>query len=199
MPRSLCVKRKGKRHSLRHAVSVLRILRRSIRPIRRIRLLRRIIVISGHSVCAIADGVADIIHRAGLPDGAFQLLMGPGAVVGNGLAGHRGVDAVIDAVAAVNSDLSGWAINRQGDGYTALADVPSESIANEPVLVHWYRRAVYSMARANLYERYLDSAATADAVKDAEPRNLTADDLYRDARFAIRDILGVTHVTVELI
>lgn len=107
--------------------------------------------------------------------------------------------AVIDAIAAVNSDLSGWAINRQGDGYTALADVPSESIATESVLVHWYRRAVYSMARANLYERYLDSAATADAIKDAEPRNLTADDLYRDARFAIRDILGTTHTTVELI
>ena len=107
--------------------------------------------------------------------------------------------AVIDAIAAVNSDLSGWAINRQGDGYTALADVPSESIATESVLVHWYRRAVYSMARANLYERYLDSSATADAVKDAEPRNLTADDLYRDARFAIRDILGETHTTVELI
>lgn len=107
--------------------------------------------------------------------------------------------AVIDAIAAVNSDLSGWAINRQGDGYTALSDVPSESIANEPVLVHWYRRAVYSMARANLYERYLDSAATADAINDAEPRNLTADDLYRDARFAIRDILGTTHTTVELI
>ena len=107
--------------------------------------------------------------------------------------------AVIDAVAAVNSDLSGWAINRQGDGYTALADVPSESIATESVLVHWYRRAVYSMARANLYERYLDSSATAEAVKDAEPRNLTADDLYRDARFAIRDILGTTHTTVELI
>ena len=107
--------------------------------------------------------------------------------------------AVIDAIAAVNSDLSGWAINRQGDGYTALADVPSESIATESVLVHWYRRAVYSMARANLYERYLDSTATADAVKDAEPRNLTADDLYRDARFAIRDILGTTHITVALI
>ncbi|MDX7612172.1 head completion/stabilization protein [Aeromonas caviae] len=107
--------------------------------------------------------------------------------------------AVIDAIAAVNSDLSSWAINRQGGGYIALADVPAESIANESVLVHWYRRAVYSMARANLYERYLDSAATADAVKDAEPRNLTADDLYRDARFAIRDILGTTHTTVELI
>lgn len=107
--------------------------------------------------------------------------------------------AVIDAIAAVNSDLSGWAINRQGDGYSLLADVPSQSIDNESVLVHWYRRAVYSMARANLYERYLDSTATADAVKDTDARDMTANDLYRDARFAISDILGTTHTTVELI
>ncbi|WP_439837221.1 head completion/stabilization protein [Aeromonas enteropelogenes] len=107
--------------------------------------------------------------------------------------------AVIDAVAAVNSDLSGWAINRQGDGYQQLAEVPAQTINDESVLVHWYRRAVYSMARANLYERYLDSSATAEAVKDAGTRDQTADDLYRDARFAIRDILGTTHTTVELI
>lgn len=43
---------------------------------------------------ASAFALADIIHRAGLPDGTFQLLMGPGSVVGNGLAGHRGVDAI---------------------------------------------------------------------------------------------------------
>ncbi|MCV9999227.1 aldehyde dehydrogenase family protein [Pararhizobium sp. YC-54] len=38
--------------------------------------------------------LADIIHRAGLPDGTFQLLMGSGAVVGERLSGHRGIDAV---------------------------------------------------------------------------------------------------------
>ena len=43
---------------------------------------------------ASAWALAEIISRAGLPDGAFQLLMGPGASIGNGLAGHRGVDAV---------------------------------------------------------------------------------------------------------
>lgn len=107
--------------------------------------------------------------------------------------------AVIDAVAAVNSDLSGWAINRQGEGYEQLADVPSQTVNAESVLVHWYRRAVYSMARANLYERYLDSSATTEAVKDTDARDQTANDLYRDARFAIRDILGETHTTVELI
>lgn len=107
--------------------------------------------------------------------------------------------AVIDAVAAVNSDLSGWAINRQAEGHQQLAEVPSQTVNAESVLVHWYRRAVYSMARANLYERYLDSSATAEAAKDTDARDQTANDLYRDARFAIRDILGETHTTVELI
>ncbi|MGL6147566.1 MAG: head completion/stabilization protein, partial [Plesiomonas sp.] len=43
------------------------------------------------------------------------------------------------------------------------------------------------------------SSATSEAVKDADAKDQTADDLYRDARFAIRDILGVTRITVELI
>ncbi|MBZ6064696.1 head completion/stabilization protein [Aeromonas schubertii] len=107
--------------------------------------------------------------------------------------------AVIDAISQVNGDLTGWSLNRKGEGHATLADVPADIIDGESVLVHWYRRAVYSMARANLYERYLDSSATADAIKDAVPRELTADDLRRDARFAIRDILGITHSTVELI
>ena len=43
---------------------------------------------------ASAVALAEIIARAGLPDAAFQLLMGLGSKIGNGLAGHKGVDAV---------------------------------------------------------------------------------------------------------
>ncbi len=43
---------------------------------------------------ASAWALADIIMRAGVPQGAFQLLMGRGAQIGNGLAAHSGVDAV---------------------------------------------------------------------------------------------------------
>ena len=43
---------------------------------------------------ASAWALADIISRSGLPVGAFQLVMGPGSTIGNGLAGHRGVDAI---------------------------------------------------------------------------------------------------------
>ncbi|KQY33812.1 aldehyde dehydrogenase family protein [Rhizobium sp. Root483D2] len=43
---------------------------------------------------ASAWALAEIIHRAGLPEGTFQLLMGTGKDIGHGLAGHRGIDAV---------------------------------------------------------------------------------------------------------
>lgn len=43
---------------------------------------------------ASAWALAEIISRAGLPKSAFQLVMGPGSAIGNGLASHGGVDAV---------------------------------------------------------------------------------------------------------
>ncbi len=43
---------------------------------------------------ASAWALAEIINRAGLPDGAFQLVMGSGSSIGNGLAQHKGVDAI---------------------------------------------------------------------------------------------------------
>lgn len=107
--------------------------------------------------------------------------------------------AVIDAVASVNGDLTLWSQRQMAAGYPSLGQVPAEAINNESVLVHRYRRAVYAMARGNLYERYLDSSATQDALKDVGAKGETADELYRDARFAIRDILGTGHLTVELI
>jgi len=43
---------------------------------------------------ASAWALAEIISRAGLPEGAFQLLMGSGSSIGNELVAHKGVDAV---------------------------------------------------------------------------------------------------------
>lgn len=106
---------------------------------------------------------------------------------------------VIDAVASVNSDLSLWSQRQIAAGFLTLAQVPSEKINNESVLVHRYRRAVYALARGNLVERYLDTSATADAMKEVGTKEGSIEDLYRDARFAIRDILGTGHLTVELI
>ncbi|MDM5065998.1 head completion/stabilization protein [Aeromonas salmonicida] len=107
--------------------------------------------------------------------------------------------AVVDAITSVNRDLADWRSARQAEGHSTLAAVQSEVINNESVHLHSYRRAVYAMTRANLLERYTDYSATGDGVKGADAKIISSDDLYRDARFAIRDILGTTHNTVELI
>ncbi|KLV38656.1 hypothetical protein SH16_03426 [Aeromonas caviae] len=107
--------------------------------------------------------------------------------------------AVIDAITSVNRDLADWRSARQAEGHATLAAVPSEVINNESVHLHSYRRAVYATTRANLLERYTDYSATGDGTKGADAKVISSDDLYRDARFAIRDILGTTHNTVELI
>ena len=106
---------------------------------------------------------------------------------------------VIDAITSVNRDLADWRRAREAEGHATLAAVPSEVINGESVHLHSYRRAVYAMTRANLLERYTDYSATGDGVKGADAKVISSDDLYRDARFAIRDILGTTHNTVELI
>lgn len=38
--------------------------------------------------------LADIISRAGLPEGVFNLVMGPGSQVGNAIVNHAGIDAI---------------------------------------------------------------------------------------------------------
>ncbi|WAG17139.1 head completion/stabilization protein [Aeromonas hydrophila] len=107
--------------------------------------------------------------------------------------------AVIDAITSVNRDLADWRRAREAEGVATLAAVPGELINNESAHLHSYRRAVYAMTRANLLERYADYSATGDGVKGADAKIISSDDLYRDARFAIRDILGTTHNTVDLI
>lgn len=107
--------------------------------------------------------------------------------------------AVIDAITSVNRDLADWRRAREAEGVATLAAVPGEVINGESAYLHSYRRAVYAMTRANLLERYTDYSATGDGVKGADAKVVSSDDLYRDARFAIRDIIGTTHITVELI
>ncbi|HGK7310703.1 TPA: head completion/stabilization protein [Aeromonas hydrophila subsp. hydrophila] len=107
--------------------------------------------------------------------------------------------AVIDAITSVNRDLADWRRAREAEGVATLAAVPGELINNESTHLHSYRRAVYAITRANLLERYTDYSATGDGVKGADAKIISSDDLYRDARFAIRDILGTTHNTVELV
>jgi aldehyde dehydrogenase (NAD+) len=49
---------------------------------------------SAELVPGCATELADIIRRAGVPDGAFGLVIGRGSEIGDALVGHEGIDAV---------------------------------------------------------------------------------------------------------
>lgn len=108
---------------------------------------------------------------------------------------HATIAAIID----INRDLKPFRDKQLTAGYARLQDVPAEQVAEVSELVSLYLRAVYCRLKANLMERYADYDSTAKGLNNASEQNETITDLYRDARFAVRDILGTTHVTVDLI
>ena len=105
-------------------------------------------------------------------------------------------DALIEAIAAVNDELNEFT---QHSSLEFFADIPCPKINNESVLVYRYRRAVTCLALANLYERYTSYDTTNDGEKKAELLKDSIDQLRRDARFAISDILKRPRVDAELI
>lgn len=105
-------------------------------------------------------------------------------------------DALIEAIAAVNDELEEF---KQRSTSEAFADIPCPKINNESVLVYRYRRAVTCLALANLYERYTSYDTTNDGEKKAELLKDSINELRRDARFAISDILKRPRVDAELI
>ena len=107
--------------------------------------------------------------------------------------------AAVNAVIEVNRELKAWKAQQLAAGNASLADVPADAIQGESQLLHLYRRAIYCSAGAELAERMRDYSATGDGAERAEALTPTADEYRRDARWAIRSILGIAHTTVELI
>lgn len=107
--------------------------------------------------------------------------------------------AIIEAIAFVNSELSAWRAARIAEGSATLDAVEAEQINDVSILVHRYLRAVGCTAKALLLERYRDFDSTARGDKKADVLEDPIDDLRRDARWAINDILGIGRTTVELI
>lgn len=107
--------------------------------------------------------------------------------------------ALIEAIASVNAELGNWRRARQAEGRDRLEDVPAEAVDGQSVLVMRWRRAVLHLATASLNERYRSFDSTAAGHKQADELDSTVDDLRRDARWAISDILGQRRSTIELI
>jgi hypothetical protein len=103
------------------------------------------------------------------------------------------------AIAYVNNDLADFAAGHQDNGTAALADVSSATIDGESRLTMLYRRAVSCMVKADLIERYRDYDSTDSAQRRALEMDPGVDEQRRNARWAVRDILGKPHAVVELI
>ena len=107
--------------------------------------------------------------------------------------------AAVNAMLSVNRELAMLRAEYMAEGYATLADVPAAELQGLSGLIHLYRRAIYCTAGAELAERYRSFDATAAGNQRADELTPSIDEYRRDARYAIRDLLGITHSTVELI
>lgn len=107
--------------------------------------------------------------------------------------------ATLEAMNSVNQDLKAYRLTAQSENKTTLQACDDEFINGESVLVYRYKRAVFCLTAANLYERYRHFDSTKEGHQKAEELLETAGDLRRDYHFAVRDILGETRLTSELI
>ncbi|HFF3032347.1 TPA: head completion/stabilization protein [Stenotrophomonas maltophilia] len=106
---------------------------------------------------------------------------------------------VVVAVVSVTRELGKWQAGKEAAGYAALADVPAQEIDGQSVLLQLYRRAVQCCTAVELHERYRSYDATAQGNQRADDLTPTIDEMRRDHRNAISDLLGLRRVTVELI
>ena len=107
--------------------------------------------------------------------------------------------SLVEAVLSVNAELEAWKAAQMSFGRNTLATVPAPTIDGQNAHLHRYQRAVHCLAAAWLIERYRTIDATAAGDRKADAENLGVDDLRRDARWAISDLMGVGRTTVELI
>lgn len=112
---------------------------------------------------------------------------------------ERLVDALTEAAASVNQQLAAWKRAQIAAGAWALEDVKADTVGGISVLVQRYRRAVECAAAASLIERHRSFDATNDGHQYADKLESTVEDLRRDSRWAISDILGAARTTIELI
>ena len=107
--------------------------------------------------------------------------------------------AVVGAVMTVNDELAAWSESQQDKGHASMDAIPSAQIDGKSRLVQLYLRAVYCATSVELYERFRSYDATAQGNQRADDLTPTIDELRRDLRYAISDVLGTRRVTVELI
>ncbi|SOC56477.1 Phage head completion protein (GPL) [Chromohalobacter canadensis] len=106
---------------------------------------------------------------------------------------------LLAAMATVNRTLRNWQAKQVEAGYATVDAVPVPIWQAPGVFDALYRRAVYSTAHASLVERYADYDTTNSGRDRSESLAEPAESYRRDAAWAISEIEGRPHSTVELI
>ena len=105
---------------------------------------------------------------------------------------------MIEGVSHTLDQLTVWQAVQTAAGHARLADVPATEIDGESVKVHRFRRAVSSIASAHILGSYRNVDTTGSAgEKRAASLSSQADDMWRDARWAITDIIGTVRNSAE--
>lgn len=107
--------------------------------------------------------------------------------------------ALMTAMAMVNRTLRQWQAQQVDAGHATVDAVPVPIWQAPGIYPSLYLRAVFSMAHASLIERYADYDATNSGRERGEQLTEPADSYRRDAAWAISEIEGRPHSTVELI
>lgn len=112
----------------------------------------------------------------------------------------RLIAAIEGALLTVSMQIDEWAAAWRSGGAASLADVkPADQIGGKHRLTLLFTRAVQFYAAAELSDLARDSSATRDEVDRIEEESLIAPELTAKGLQAVRDMLGVTRVAVELI
>lgn len=119
--------------------------------------------------------------------------------VDNVASAPRARHALYSAMLDVNGRLASWMLDQQSNGFQKLEDAPEKAGHPPGAKKELYLRAVYSIAKSTLIERYRDYDTTNSGSKRVEDLTSTIDELRRDAFWAINDIAEVKRTTVELI
>ena len=119
--------------------------------------------------------------------------------LGSHITAARVEHALRSAIADTNRQLADWQANHQKSDAASIDLVEPPAWAIEGHYSQLYRRAVYAAAHASLLERYRETTATGQGDERGEAKAAAADDYRRDARWAVAEIEGRTHTTVELI
>lgn len=107
--------------------------------------------------------------------------------------------AILGAVMRVEPDLRAFAAACVVAGHASLAAVPAPQLDGRSVQLIRYARAVALYTKAELIERHRDFDTTSAGGAQADELTPSVDDLRRDAQHAVRDIVGRSRTTVELI